>query len=171
MNTITKSLSPLIVNAINIYLDIVNKPKHIDYDIAYFGTEGVLIPIPKVANGSSIMTNDTDENNEIMLDYINSFDGYEEVELLTKSEWLGNSFPSKEMINEGLTSIPKYAYSMLDRYVQKEGITSIDIPFIIGCLIVFIGFNDELGRGDSYNSMADWFISRFKFDMENCFNS
>jgi len=75
------------------------------------------------------------------------------------------------VIKMGVTSIPTPVYSVLEKFVADEKINSMDIPFIISCLVAFVGRNDKLGRHDENNSMENWFVSRFKFDIENCFNS
>ena len=162
-----------IINAIQIYNGIVASHSHPDFDRTDFDCidfQGeVLIPYTKVPSKSKILPDDEDDYVDLMHEYINSFFDYEEFDLIIKSKELGGTLPTQDMCNDCGTSTPSEFYSLLIQYTEENDIDAIDLPFVIGCLIAAIGLNDEHDRCDEVGTMGDWFVSRFRFDLQNCF--
>jgi len=169
----TIELNSKITPAIQLYNGIVANYSHPDFHNIDFGCidfQGeVLIPYPKDATKSKILPDDEDDYVDLMHEYINSFFEYEEFDLIIKSKELGGTLPTQDMCNDCVTSTPSEFYSLLIQYTEENDIDAIDLPFVIGCLIAAIGLNDEHDRCDEVGTMGDWFVSRFRFDLQNCF--
>lgn len=170
---ITLEPTTQIINALQSYCGIVANYDSPDFPLIDFGCisfqGGVLIPYYKDATKSKILPDNEEDYIDLMHDYIGSFFDYEEFDSITKNQWLGGSFPTMDMCSDGITSTPPEFNSLLVQYVEENDINAVDLPFIIGCLIASIGLNDEHGRCDETGTMGDWFVSRFRFDLQNCF--
>lgn len=173
MSTDTTNTIDQIITALQLYCGIVANYSSPDFHRTGFGCinfqGGVLVPYPKDATKSKILPDNEEDYVDLMHDYIGSFFDYEEFDLITKDHWLDGSFPTIDMCNDGITSTPPDFHSLLIRYVEDNDINAVDLPFIIGCLIASIGLNDEHDRCDEVGTMGDWFVSRFRFDLQNCF--
>jgi len=160
--------SSSIINALATYIELTKPNLNENYTRCWHGSV-TLVPMPCAIEESKILTHDESKNIDLMHEYMDTFFGYEEYNIITSQEWNSGRFPLKKMVDEGMTSIPPAFYMLLEKYCKDNDINQVDLPFIIGCLIVTLGLNDQLGRNDEYESMENWFVSRFEFDLKYCF--